>query len=115
YLRRFDLFVMTSHHEGTPLCLMEAMAMGVPVAAFDIPGVDLLIKQNETGMLASQGDVAGLTRHCEALLGDPHLSACLAEAARQQVLEEFSAVRMARDYVSLYHAVSHTRAVGVIK
>ena len=56
HLSGFDLFVMTSTLEGIPRCLMESMAMGVPVAAYDIPGVDQLIEHKSTGLLAPLGD-----------------------------------------------------------
>lgn len=39
-LKEIDLFCMTSSLEGIPRCMMEAMAMEIPVAAYNIPGVD---------------------------------------------------------------------------
>ena len=48
FLRSFDLFVMTSTLEGIPRCLMEACAMGIPVAAYDIAGIDQLIEHERT-------------------------------------------------------------------
>jgi glycosyltransferase involved in cell wall biosynthesis len=64
-LSRFDLFVMTSSLEGIPRCIMEAMAVGVPVVAYDIPGVDQLVKHGETGLLAPLGDVNALAKCCD--------------------------------------------------
>ena len=46
-LKALDLFVMTSESEGIPRCMMESMAMGVPIAAFDTPGVDLLVENGK--------------------------------------------------------------------
>jgi len=101
-LAGFDLFVMTSSLEGIPRCLMEAMAMGVPVAAYDIPGVDQLIEHETTGLLASHGDIDGLTACCERLLSEPELAARLAAAGRQRVLTGFSAEAMAQAYTILF-------------
>ncbi len=56
-LSGFNLFVMTSSLEGIPRCMMEAMAMGVPIVAYDIPGVDQLIEHGKTGLLAPHGDL----------------------------------------------------------
>ena len=44
-LQSFDLFVMTSTLEGIPRCLMEATAMGIPVAAYNIAGIEFTINK----------------------------------------------------------------------
>jgi glycosyltransferase involved in cell wall biosynthesis len=101
-LSRFDLFVMTSCLEGIPRCMMEAMAVGIPVVAYDIPGVDQLIEHEETGLLAPLGDKEALARCCERVLEDATLAGSLASAARRRIDEEYSAARMAREYEALF-------------
>ncbi|HED36489.1 MAG TPA: glycosyltransferase [Gammaproteobacteria bacterium] len=101
-LQSFDLFVMTSTLEGIPRCLMEACAMGVPVAAYNIPGIDQLITHEETGLLATPGDKKTLTSYWEKLLFDHQSSAHLAENARQYVHTHYSAQRMADEYLDLF-------------
>lgn len=102
WLKSFDLFAMTSTLEGIPRCLMETMAMGVPVAAYNIPGIDQLLFHDKTGLLASLGDKATLTKHWESLLFDPDCSARIATDARHYVLDNFSGKRMAVEYDRLY-------------
>jgi glycosyltransferase involved in cell wall biosynthesis len=101
-LHSFDLFVMTSTLEGIPRCLMEACAMGVPVAAYDIPGIDQLIEHEKTGLLAPLGDRDALRGHWERLLDDPALAERLSSAARDYVYEHYSAGRMAQEYLDLF-------------
>lgn len=101
-LSRFDLFVMTSSLEGIPRCMMEAMAMGIPVVAYDIPGVDQLVEHEKTGLLASHGDQARLAACCQRLLGDPELARSLTQAARNLIESGFSARRMASGYEDLF-------------
>ncbi len=105
HLKEFDLFAMCSSLEGIPRCLMESMAMGVPVVAYDIPGVDQLIEHEITGLLAPYGDVPELAQQCERLLTDTELSRSISAAASSRVSEEFSAKRMADVYQSLYRKV----------
>lgn len=101
-LSRFDLFVMTSSLEGIPRCMMEAMAVGIPVVAYDIPGVDQLIEHGKTGLLAPFGDKEALARCYERVLEDTALADSLTSAARRRVEEEYSAARMAREYEALF-------------
>jgi len=101
-LSRFDLFVMTSSLEGIPRCMMEAMAVGVPMVAYDIPGVDKLVTHGETGLLAPYGDKAALASYCRQLLDDPELVATLSANARQLIDEKYSAARMAQEYEHLF-------------
>ena len=102
HLQGFDLFVMTSTLEGIPRCLMESMAMGVPVVAYDIPGVDQLVRNASTGLLAPFGDVESLTLACKKVLNDSALAQTLSEAGRRHVADGFSARRMADEYLGLY-------------
>jgi glycosyltransferase involved in cell wall biosynthesis len=101
-LSRFDLFVMTSSLEGIPRCMMEAMAVGIPVVAYDIPGVDQLIDDEKTGLLAPLGDTEALARCCERVLENQTLARSLAAAARARIDNDYSAARMAREYEVLF-------------
>jgi len=102
-LSRFSLFVMTSSLEGIPRCLMEAMAVGVPVVAYDIPGVDQVVEHGKTGLLAPHGDQKALAACCQQILDDPELARRLTEAARAKIDAEYSAARMATEYEALFN------------
>jgi len=101
-LQSFDLFVMTSTLEGIPRCLMEACAMGIPVAAYDIPGIDQLITHERTGLLATLGDTKTLATYWERLLFDNEFATELSENARHYVQTHYSAQRMADEYMDLF-------------
>jgi len=105
-LQSFDLFVMTSTLEGIPRCLMEACAMGIPVAAYDIPGIDQLITHGETGLLATLKDKTTLKSYWEKLLFDEQYATRLSENARQYVQTHYSANRMANEYFDLFKQLS---------
>jgi len=101
-MKDLDLFVMTSSSEGIPRCLMEAMAVGVPIVAYDIPGVDILIKHRETGMLAPLGDKTALEDCCRQVLENPEMATNLVRNARKLIDNQFSAAKMARQYHELF-------------
>jgi len=105
-LKSFDLFVMTSTLEGIPRCLMEATAAEIPVAAYDIPGIDQLISHNKTGLLAPLGDKQQLLAHWETLLFDRDAAIKLAAAAKTFVYKHYSAQRMANEYTELFEQLT---------
>ena len=101
-LKSFDLFVMTSTLEGIPRCLMEACAAEIPVAAYNIAGIDQLITHNQSGLLAPLGDKQQLQGYWEALLFDKVLAQKLSAEAKRFVYDKYSAQRMAQEYTSLF-------------
>ncbi len=57
YLTAADLVLMPSRHEGLPMAALEAMALGVPVAAFTVGGLPELIEDGRNGYCAPAGDL----------------------------------------------------------
>jgi glycosyltransferase involved in cell wall biosynthesis len=104
-LSQFDLFVMTSSDEGIPRCLMEAIAMEIPVAAYNIPGIDQLVEHEKTGLLADYGDQQTLKQYWLKLLTDQSYAEELARHGRDFVNERYSGKRMATEYTDLYHTL----------
>jgi len=55
-----DLFVLASTHEGMPVAVMEALALGVPVVATAVGGLREAIEDGRNGLLVAPGDAAAL-------------------------------------------------------
>ncbi len=105
-MKELDLFCMTSSLEGIPRCMMEAMAMGIPVAAYNIPGVDKLIIHEKTGLMADFGQTEDLKQCWNRLLFDMEFAAQVARNGRKYITDNFSAKRMAEEYTSLYSKIT---------
>ena len=55
-----DVVILTSDNDGTPVSLIEAQAVAVPVVATDMAGVRSAVRDSETGMLVAPDDENGL-------------------------------------------------------
>ncbi|WP_413757501.1 glycosyltransferase [Streptomyces sp. MMBL 11-3] len=85
-LRAGSVFVQSSRGEGFPLALMEAMATGLPCAAFDCaPGVREIVRDGEDGLLAAVGNTGELARRLDTLMSDKGVRDVMGERARVNV------------------------------
>jgi glycosyltransferase involved in cell wall biosynthesis len=76
-----------------PRAVMEAMAAGRPVVAYDDGGVSEMVVNGETGLLCQPGDVDGLTRAILDLAGDGALRTRCGEAGQRRAQALFSVER----------------------
>src|SRR5690606_23410920 len=74
-LAAFDIFALSSHSEGLPLAILEAMAAGLPVAATQVGGVPQVVVQGVTGTLCPENDVQALANDLARLAADSQLRA----------------------------------------
>ena len=86
---RADIFVLPSLAEGIPVVLMEAMSCGVPCVTTPVNGIPELVLHEQTGLLATPGDVASLAARLRQLIEQPALRHTLALAAREKVRRDF--------------------------
>ncbi|WP_327413996.1 glycosyltransferase [Streptomyces sp. NBC_01233] len=91
-LRGASVFAQASRAEGFPITLLEAMAAGVPAAAFDCaPGVREIVEHGEDGLLARLGNTMELAGHLHTLMSDRELRDRLGDNAFHAVKRYSSA------------------------
>jgi glycosyltransferase involved in cell wall biosynthesis len=86
--RAFDLFVLSSRTEGTPIALFEAMGAGTPVVATAVGGVPDVISP-EQGWLVPSDDPVQLAAAIREAWSDPDLRRAKSEAASRRLAEYF--------------------------
>lgn len=77
-----DVFALSSHFEGFPVAIMEALAMGLPVVATKVGGIPQVVEHEIHGLLVEPGDVAGLAAAIVRLVNDPQMRSSMSEAAK---------------------------------
>lgn len=97
-----DVFVLSTHTEGLPLVILEAMSQGKPVVATAVGGVPEVVADGETGLLHAPGDDARQAALLLSLLSDELLAARLGAAGRRRVETDFTPARFAAEMSQAY-------------
>ncbi len=101
-----DVFLLPSALESFGLAALEAMACELPVVSTRVGGLPEVVEDGVTGFLHDPEDVAGMAETAIALLRDPARRCTVGKAARQRVVERFSAERVVPLYEACYQAAT---------
>jgi glycosyltransferase involved in cell wall biosynthesis len=80
-MRKAQILCLPSYGEGTPNCVMEALASGLPVVATRVGGIPDIVAHEATGLLVEKSDTQGLADALMTLLRDPSRCTRMGEAA----------------------------------
>lgn len=100
-LARHQIFVLSTHYEGMPLALIEAMASGCACIGTDVVGVREVIQHGVTGLLVPENNAQALADAIAMLLADPEKAENLGRAARIAVQQNFTLQVMNDNYTRL--------------
>jgi glycosyltransferase involved in cell wall biosynthesis len=98
-----NLFIAPSLEDNLPNTVVEALASGTPVVAFNSTGLPSMIVHQKNGYLAQAYEADDLAAGIAWILEDNERLAQLSANARQTALEKFDERQMAASYVALYH------------
>ena len=114
---RLDVLVLTSHNEGTPVVLIEAMASGKPFIATNVGGIrDLMVGKGqhidnedegaftvfENGILTEANDVKGIGSALVYMRANEERCCKMGQIGREFALQRFGKDRLVSDICSLY-------------
>lgn len=100
-----DLFVMPTLADNLPNTVMESMACGTPVVAFNVGGIPDMVQNGKTGVLVTLGDGAALAHAIRNLRQNPEQLHEMARASRAMAAGEFPLERQAKQYQELYEQI----------
>ncbi|MBD3248618.1 glycosyltransferase, partial [Candidatus Woesearchaeota archaeon] len=98
----FDIFVLSSLHEGNSQTIREAMASSKPVVATAVGGNPELIVDEKTGLLVPKKDHEKMAQAFIRLLKDKNLRENMGNAGKKRAEKYFSIEKQAENYERLY-------------
>jgi len=85
----YDIFMNTTNFDNTPISLLEAMALGMPIVSTNVGGIPYLLEDQKDGLLVAPNDVSGMVDAIESLVNSPELVQKITQEARSKA-EQFN-------------------------
>lgn len=83
----FDVFALSSEHEGLSIALIEALALGRPAVLPDVGGLGEVVRHEREGLLVPPADEGALAAAILRLLDDQDLRGRLGEAGVARAMD----------------------------
>lgn len=99
-----DLFVTPSLEDNLPNTIMESLACGTPVVAFNTGGIPEMVDHLQNGYLAEFKSAIDMAKGLHEVLNTLDAKA-LATSARQKVLNNYTNEKVAQQYMDLYQSI----------
>lgn len=97
-----DVYCLSSHYEGLPLTILEAMASKLPVVGTDVVGINDVIVHGENGMLVKPNNPQGIAETIVFLLRNGKVAERLGYNSHQYVREQHNMVSWLKTYEALF-------------
>jgi len=101
----FDAFVLSSHTEGTPITLLEAMNAGTPIVATAVGGVPDVVDSSQA-ILVPPKDPAAIARALSQIQNDRLAAAERAKCAHRRLHESFGSADWLRAVDAVYESAT---------
>ena len=106
-----DVYASSSHREGLPLAVLEAMMAGLPVVATSVGDIPNVVTE-ETGVVVPPHRPELLAAALEDLLKNPKKRQAMGQAAYRRAMSEYSVDAWMQKHLALYREVLATNGHG---
>jgi glycosyltransferase involved in cell wall biosynthesis len=110
FLAAFDLLILSSRTEGTPMVLFEAMAAGVPIVATTVGGVPDVVSEREARLVPSENPDA-LATALGRLLQEPGECQALVDSASRRLKGAYAIEPWLEAHESIYRGLLSTSVI----
>lgn len=80
--KEYDIFINTTHFDNTPVSLMEAMALGLPIVTTNVGGIPYLLSDKKEAVLVGDNDSDAMEKSIIHLIEKPEVAQTLIRNAR---------------------------------
>lgn len=112
-LKSFDISVLCSANvvETFPQCLVESMAMELPVVSTDVGSINEMVIEGETGYLVPEGDAGALSDRILHLLDHPDEGRAMGVVGRRRIEENFTKEIMVSRHEDMFERLTFGQGV----
>jgi glycosyltransferase involved in cell wall biosynthesis len=106
FLKRMDVYAVTSDTEQMPISLVEAMAAGLPVVGSDVGDVKQMVAAENAPFVHDPADEASAANNIAAFLSNGELRRSVGEANARKAAAQYSLAQMVERYRALFAEIS---------
>jgi len=104
-IQKMNALLIASDHEGLPMILLEAMALGTPVIAHAVGGIPNVLNQDSCGILISENTACNYANAINQLVNNPEKILKTTQLAMQRINERYTAKANAEAYYLQYKSL----------
>lgn len=97
-----DVFCLTSHREGLPISMLEAMSCSLPVVGTNVPGIRDVVRHGKNGFLVEPDDPCAVKDALLRILTDNQMLRDFGYESRKIARESYSLDQCAKNYQDLF-------------
>ncbi len=81
----YNVFINTTHFDNTPISVIEAMALGLPVVSTNVGGIPYLLEHDANALLVGDKQTEEMTSQINRLFSEPRLAESISQKAKETV------------------------------
>jgi L-malate glycosyltransferase len=106
----YDIFINTTNVDNTPISVMEAMALGMPVVTTNVGGIPFLFQDDIEGIMVNKNSVTEMTDVIISLINEPAKTEIISLAARKKAATwDWQLIKM--EWIMLLNSVGENQNV----
>jgi L-malate glycosyltransferase len=99
--KNYTVFINTTHFDNTPISVIEAMALGLPVVSTNVGGIPFLLENKKNALLVNDNDTQAMVQAIKLLFSNTNLTQNMVHNARNYV-EDFDWEKVKNKWIEIF-------------